>query len=423
MATSISGRPVHSLDPAAIHSPRDFTRILMKFQRATHLLASSLDCDILLNRVVNDIAATIGNVEVAVWLRDETTGDFVLEGVCGCTIYKKGSRLIPGRGMVGHSASTGKLHYAPDVRLDPYYIRCEEATLSSVTIPLKTNSRMIGVLCVDHEEINAFSNDQLALLQGLANHIAAAMENARLFRTEREERLRLQKESTDARAMQEAIFLKPVPLVPGFAFETAWHPAGAVAGDWFDFIDLGQQRYGIALADVSGKGMSAALLMSATRALLRSIALAKPSPAATLEQLNRTLLEDFPPGKFVTMIYGVLDAEKREITFANAGHLPPLLINGHCRFLELDSGLPLGLRASTYSEQAISLGSGTHVLLYSDGITEAANLQEDEFGPARLLEHFAKPDACVEGLIAEVKRHSVGSDHTDDATAVLIRSR
>lgn len=394
----------------------------MKFQRSTHLIASSLDFDVLLRRVVNEIAATVGNVEVAVWLREES-GDMVLQGVCGCTQYHEGHRMMPGRGMVGYAATSGKLHYAPDVRLDPYYIRCEEATQSSVTIPLKAEDRIIGVLCIDHQQTNAFSKDQLAVLGALAGHIAIALENARLYRCEREERLRLEKESADARAMQEAIFLKPVPLVPGFAFETAWHPAGAVAGDWFDFIDLGQQRYGITLADVSGKGMSAALLMSATRALLRSIARIQPSPAQTLEQLNRTLLEDFPCGKFVTMVYGVLDAATREITFASAGHPRPLLINGHCEFVDLEAGLPLGLASSSYAQQTVRLSSGMHVLLYSDGITEAANLTDEEYGPERLLDHFVQPGACVEGLINEVRRFSAGSNRTDDATAVLIRSR
>src|ERR1035438_9329511 len=180
----------------------------------------------------------------------------------------------------------------------------------------------------------------------------------------------MQRESAEARAMQRALFLKPVPLIPGFAFETAWHPAGSVAGDWFDFIDLGNQRYGIALADVSGKGMPAALLMSATRALLRSIAPLHPSPAQTLEQINRILTEDFPSGKFVTMVYGVLDADSRELTLASAGHPRPLLVNHHCTFLDLDTGLPLGLGATTFPESTIMLDPGTQLLLYTDGITE-----------------------------------------------------
>jgi sigma-B regulation protein RsbU (phosphoserine phosphatase) len=410
--------------PAHIPSSCEFTRALMKLQRATYLIASTLDLEALLDRVVNDIATCIGNVEVDVWLRDGNSNEMVLHGVRGCTKYKKGARLEIGRqGMVGHVAATGKMRYAPNVNCDPYYIACEPETRSEVTIPLKAGGRVTGVLVVDHTQADAFSNDQIRLLQALAGHIAIAVENARLFRNERAERERLQQESYEARAMQRALFLKAQPLVPGFAFETAWHPAGAVAGDWFDFIDLGNQRYGIALADVSGKGMPAALLMSATRALLRSIAPLYTSPGKTLEHLNRTLTEDFPTGKFVTMVYGVLDAGSRQITVASAGHLRPLIINHHCAFLDLDTGLPLGLGASSYPENTMTLDPGTQLLFYTDGITEAMDNTDEEFGPARLIEHFRDPEACVDSLIAEVQRYGTGSTHTDDATAVLIRSR
>jgi phosphoserine phosphatase RsbU/P len=424
MATSPATIRTRRAIPARIHSSGDFVQVLMKLQRATSLIASTLDLDALLDRVVNDIAASIGNVEVAVWLRSCDTDEMVLHGVRGCTKFRKGERLQIGRqGMVGYVAATGKMRYAPDVHLDPYYVCCEATTRSEVSIPLKAAGQVIGVLCIDHHQTNAFSDDQLKVLQALAGHIAIAIENARLFRLERYERERMQQESAEARALQQALFLKPVPLIPGFAFETAWHPAGAVAGDWFDFIDLGQQRYGIALADVSGKGMSAALLMSATRAILRSLAPLYSSPAETLEHLNRVLTEDFPPGKFVTMIYGVLDAGSRELTLASAGHLRPLVINHDCSFLDLDTGLPLGLGASVYPQCTITLTPGTQLLLYTDGITEAMDSTEEEYGPARLIEHFLQPGACVEGLIAEVQRFGSGSDRTDDATAVLIRSR
>jgi len=169
--------------------------------------------------------------------------------------------------------------------------------------------------------------------------------------------------------------------------------------------------------------MSAALLMSATRSLLRSLAPLYDSPAETLAHLNRTIQEDFPTGKFVTMVYGVLDASTRELTLASAGHLRPLLINHHSAFLELDTGLPLGLGVSTYPQCTVTLTPGTRLLLYSDGITEAMDSTEQEYGAGRLIEHFLRPGACVDGLIAEVQRFGAGSDRTDDATAVLIRSR
>jgi sigma-B regulation protein RsbU (phosphoserine phosphatase) len=410
--------------PPRIHSSCDFVQTLMKLQRAAELITSTLDLDALLDRVVNDIADSIGCVEVSVWLRDPESDDMVLHGVRGCTAYKKGERLRIGhRGMVGHVAATGRMHYAPDVTLDPYYVSCELDTRSEASLPLKVRGEVIGVLSVDDTKTHAFSGDQLQILRALAGHIAVAIENARLFRVERYQRELMQNEAAEARAVQQALFLKAVPLVPGFAFETAWHPAGSVAGDWFDFIDLGDERYGIALADVSGKGMPAALLMSATRSLLRSFAKLDPSPGQTLMRLNQALSEDFPMGKFVTMVYAVLDARTREITVASAGHLRPLLINGECSYLDVDTGLPLGLGASSYPEYTVHLKPGTRLLFYTDGITEAMNCYDEEFGPARLLDHFLEPSACVEGLIEEVQRYGQGSERSDDATAVLIRSR
>jgi sigma-B regulation protein RsbU (phosphoserine phosphatase) len=396
----------------------------MKLQRAAQLITSTLDLDPLIERVVNDIADSLGCVEVTVWLRDPESDEMVLHGVRGCTVHSKGARLKIGReGMVGHVAATGRMHYAKDVDLDPYHVACEPETRSAVNFPLKVRGEVIGVLGVDHKERDAFSSDQLHIFEALAGHITVAIENARVFQRERAARELMQREADDARAVQQALFPKATPLVPGFAFETAWHPAGSLAGDWFDFIDLGEDRYGIVLADVSGKGMPAALLMSATRAILRAVSKADASPGETLARLNQALSGDLPIGKFVTMIYAVLDPRSREITVASAGHLRPLLINGTCSFLEIDTGLPLGLGASSYPEHKITMKPGTRLLFYTDGITEAENGAQEEYGPARLLEHFLQPNACVDGLIEEVQRFGHGSVRTDDATAVLIRSR
>jgi sigma-B regulation protein RsbU (phosphoserine phosphatase) len=396
----------------------------MKLQRAAQLITSTLDLDGLLERVVNDLADAIGCVEVLVWLRDAKSGEMVLRGVRGCTMHRKGARLAIGsEGMVGHTARTGRVCYAPDVRLNSDYIACEPDIRAEVDIPLVTGGSVIGVFSVAHREVNAFSESQLQVLEALAGHIAVAVENARLFERERLERERMVREAEEARAIQHSLFAKATPLIPGFAFETAWCPAGALAGDWFDFIDLGNQQYGVVLADVSGKGMPAALLMSATRALLRSIAPLQISPGETLKQLNRILTDDFPAGKFVTMIYGVLDAASREITIASAGHPRPLLVNHHCAFVAMDSGLPLGLGLSSYPEYTIKLEAGTQLLLYTDGITEAMNANFEEYGPARLIDHFLDREACVEGLIDEVRRFGTGSDLIDDATVMLIRSR
>ena len=166
----------------------------MKLQRATYLIASTLHLDSLLERVVNDIASSLGNVEVAVWLRSDDTDEMILQGVRGCSKFCKGERLRMGRdGMVGHVAATGKMRYAPDVRKDRYYIGCEPETLSEVVIPLKAAGRVIGVISIDHSQLDAYSPDQLKVLQAIAGHTAIAVENARVFQSEREKRERLQR--------------------------------------------------------------------------------------------------------------------------------------------------------------------------------------------------------------------------------------
>jgi sigma-B regulation protein RsbU (phosphoserine phosphatase) len=396
----------------------------MKLQRTAQLITSTLDLDTLLERVVNDLAASVGCVEVAVWLRDSETDDMVLRGVRGCTQNKKGSRLKVGHeGMVGHVAATGRMRYAPDVHVDPYYLPCELDVRAELNIPLRVGNEVIGVLCIDHKQTNGFSEDQIHILQALAGHIAVAVHNARLFQRERLARQEMHREAEEARVIQEALFPKASPLIPGFAFETAWKPAGVVAGDWYDFIDLGEQRFGIVLADVSGKGMAAALLMSATRAMLRSLVKLHPSPGEALGHLNQALIEDFPAARFVTMIYGVLDGRSRELRLSNAGHPCPLFINGHSSYLNVEPGLPLGLRQSSYPEYTVKLEPGSRLLFYTDGITEAVNGRDDEYGPRRLMKHFQRHDASVKGLIEEVRRFGMGSDRMDDATAVLIRSR
>jgi sigma-B regulation protein RsbU (phosphoserine phosphatase) len=411
--------------PACIHSPDSFVQTLVKLQRAAQLINSTLDLDELLDRITNDLANAIGNCRVAVSLRDPETSEMIICGIHGETQKTKGMRLKIGcEGIVGRVAATGKTYYAPDVRLDPYYIPCEGNILSEICIPLFSGGQVVGVFSVDHHEAHAFSEDQIQVFEALAGHISTAIENARLFQRERQERERMQNEADEARALQQSLFLKATPLVNGFSFETAWIPAGTVAGDWFDFIDLGNERYGIVLADVSGKGMPAALLMSATRAILRSLARMHCTPGETLFLLNQALVEDFPSGKFVTMIYGVLDAKTREITLASAGHLRPLLISSSERsFLDIDTGLPLGLGKSSYPEHTFTLTPESQLLFYSDGITEAMNRQNEEFGPVRLMEHFAHTDACVQTLIEKVSHFSSGTDHRDDATALLIRSR
>ena len=408
--------------------PLDLDQVedLLKLQKAAQKITSILDLDQLVDKVVNEIARSFGCLDSDIYLHHEERGELALvcaHGCTGCELHGPGHSLKIGKGMVGYVASTGQMHYAPDVRQDPYYIGCEESTLSEVAIPLHVEGQLVGVFTASHTELNAFDPCQLRLLQALCSDVAVAVHNARRFRQEQRQREEMTREAREARVIQQALLPKASPAIPGFTVSGLSIPVGAVGGDWYDFIPMEKGRWGLVLADVSGKGTAAALLMSATRGMLRSLAEAACSPGEVLTKLNRLLVEDFPAGRFVTMVYAVLDPAKRTVTFANAGHLPPLLMTGSsARFLDVERGTPLGLAPCDFSEVEVELPVGSRLVLYSDGITEAENQADEEYGSARLQEHFLRTnDASTESLLDDVRSFADGSGLRDDASVILVK--
>ncbi len=441
-----------------------------RVQQAAQKITSTLDLDVLVDRVVNEVARTLGCLETSIFLRDFDANEVVLAGVQGCTQCSKGARLKIGKqGMVGWVAATGETRYAPDVHRDPFYMECEPETLSELDIPLKLDGQVIGVFNATWPELDACPAERRRLLEVLAGHIAIAIENARLFQQERLERQRMLSDAEEARQIQQALFPKSSPFIPGFAVQGLCAPAGAVSGDWYDFIQLSDGRWGLVLADVSGKGMAAALLMSATRRLVRSLAetiapkrvpsrrtsrradgptrqlsllgedpefdqlaltdmqiahepgAGVASPGELLARVNWSIMDELPAGKYVTMIYGVLDPIRRTLTFANAGHPWPLLVDGAgARSVPTREGIPLGLNPSRYSEETVTLAPGARLLFYSDGITEASDGHE-EYGTDRLVSHLSRPDASAETLLNDVRAFCRGS-LADDATVILVRA-
>jgi sigma-B regulation protein RsbU (phosphoserine phosphatase) len=410
--------------PPLPEAPEQKLAELVRLQKFAQRITSTLDIEELVPRIVDEVAASLGCVEINIFLRDPAHPEFVLAGVRGCTVHGKGHRIKLGVGMVGHVASTRKMHYAPDVTRDPYYMACEQDTRSEVAIPLQREGDLVGVFTASHCELNAFCPDQLRLLQGFCDHVAVAVHNAQRFGDERERRERMSREAEEARSIQQALLPRSSPLIPGFSVSGLSIPAGSVGGDWYDFIPLGDGRWGLVLADVSGKGTAAALLMSATRGMLRSLAQTGSGPAEVLTRLNKLMIEDFPSGRFVTMVYAELDPASRVLRIANAGHLAPLLVepSGH-RWIHHEHGLPLGISASKFSQTEVTLGDDSRIAFYSDGITEAEVDSGEDYGAARLLGQMQSPDVSVDGLLADVRKFANGTGLRDDATVILVRAR
>lgn len=217
--------------------------------------------------------------------------------------------------------------------------------------------------------------DNSGLLKTLQNQI----EKGRLKRSEREE---LEK----TRAMGQALLPHTIPRIPGFQIAAASQPAHALSGDYFDVLDLGNGKFALCIADVAGKGVPAALLMSNVQATVR--ALASESPAELADKLNRSIQRNTTPGRFVTFFYGVLDVGARSLVWTNAGHCPPLLIRASGEVYEFKAeDAVLGVfHEWQYRQVEIPVEAGDRLLIYTDGITEAANRSDEEFGEDRLAE-------------------------------------
>jgi sigma-B regulation protein RsbU (phosphoserine phosphatase) len=290
-------------------------------------------------------------------------------------------------------------------------------------IPLKVGERVIGVFGASHHELDAFPKAQVELLKALAGHIAVAVDNAQRIKKERRQVQHIRDEQDEAHRIQKSLLPRSAPSLPGFQLETEWIPAGAVGGDWYDFIPLSDGRVGIVLADVSGKGMPAALLMSSVRGILRSLAPSASGPGEVLTRVNQILLDDVPTGRYITMIFAVLDPSRRKLTFASAGHPWPLLCHGNrVRPLHTDAGMPLGLLPSQFTEHTETLCHDFRLLFYTDGISEALNCEDQEFGSARLRDFIATHDCSLPRLMETIRRFGGECGLNDDATVILLRS-
>jgi sigma-B regulation protein RsbU (phosphoserine phosphatase) len=279
------------------------------------------------------------------------------------------------------------------------------------------------------------ANDQLTALGGAFDNMTASVE--RLMK-ESQERMRLQSELDIAREVQRRLFPQSVPKVPGLDLYGVCKAARSVSGDYYDFLKLDEYRVGVVLGDVSGKGISAALLMAAIQSALRAQfydgfgngqghALAPVSTAQVVDRLNRQLYANTPAEKYVTFFFAIYDARTRNLSYTNAGHLPPILFrDGKVDFLRT-GGTVVGLfPVMKYEVGEIRVEPNDVILAYTDGITEPENTFGEEFGEARLLDVAkrmlnAKPDVMAETIYRTVDEWTGSPELQDDMTMVLAR--
>jgi sigma-B regulation protein RsbU (phosphoserine phosphatase) len=241
------------------------------------------------------------------------------------------------------------------------------------------------------------------------------------LQSERLEKEGMLKEMKEAEAIQAGLLPGQAPAVPHFRLDGVCLPCRTVGGDWYDYVPLPDGRVAVVLADVSGKGLGAALLMSSTRSILRLVAQDGRPPGAVLDAVNRVLVADLPASKFVTMIYAVLDPDRQTVTFANAGHLPPILVDAAGeRYVKVKPALPLGIREGRYREHELAMPHGSRLVLYSDGVVEARNRTAEEYGTTRLLSYVGSVATSPQRLLDDVLAFTAEEQALDDITIVMV---
>jgi len=286
-----------------------------------------------------------------------------------------------------------------------------QGVASMLVAPMRLHERTIGLIGAFSKTERAFTGRELRQLHNFANHAALLVETTQLLHSVRRlsvkgatgtisslrhlkehlsyERQLSEREMEVARKIQSDLLPGVIPRIRHLTLEGESMPAKEVGGDYYDIIDLGGGRWGIAIADVSGKGVPAALVMVMTRTLLRALARQSASPAAVLAAINTDLYNETDPAVFVSMLYGVWDPQSRTFTYSNAGHEPPILVRGsEAQFLQC-GGVALGVMqqvSDILEDTRLTLGAQDSLFLYTDGATEARNAQGMMFGTDRLCE-------------------------------------
>lgn len=246
---------------------------------------------------------------------------------------------------------------------------------------------------------------------------------------------RLAQELIVARAIQQDLFPKQFPNVPGLSFAAHCTPARETGGDFYDVINLGDHRVGVVVADVAGKSIAAALLMANARSIWRAAAATGDRPKRVLEQTNRALCHDIRSLAFVTLFYAILDTAEPGVYFAGAGHPPPILCQCHALSELNANGLPLGLVPSVeYEEAWTPLSPGDKLVLYTDGVIESLNCKREMFGFERFndtltqlavgsvaWQPMGQPQETVDGILSAVRQFRGPAEQTDDVTILVVQ--
>jgi serine phosphatase RsbU (regulator of sigma subunit)/anti-sigma regulatory factor (Ser/Thr protein kinase) len=400
-------------------------------REVSSIINSALELDAVLKLILNQLERVISFEGVSIMLIEGE--DLVVkaaygyvEDIVGMRLFKTDDNLL-----FQEMSQTRQPIIIPDVNQDSRWIKISQTqgVSSWLGAPLIVQDRVIGEMSITISLPDFYRHEHGEVAQTFANQAAAAIERARLHQqTIRQARLKQELET--AYSIQSSLLPEKAPQITGWDIASSWKPAQEVAGDFFDFFELPNNRLGFVIADVCGKGIPAALFMSLSRTIFRVLALTDMHPLdELLAKVNNQIKSDNRANLFVTLFYGVLDVETGELHYCNGGHNPPIFVRKSSgEDSMIDAGGPaLGIFPDVgYKANTLQFEPGDMFVAYTDGLPEAINENDEEYGEERLIEcvksHQDTPAEELTYILAsEIARFTNNSPPADDATAIVIR--
>ncbi len=418
-------------DAGLLSSAQQTLSRLQFLVEASKALGSTLDLDELLGRIL-DVAKTQADAERGtLFLVDEKSEE--IWSLIAHGLEKQEIRLPLGSGIAGHVAKSGEILNIPDAYADARFNRAVDVqtgyhTRNILCLPIRNKSgKIIAALQLLNKKHGGFTGEDVDSLLMLSGHMALALENAQLHRALIEKE-RLEREMALARDIQRGLLPETAPVVQGFDVAVTNEPCYEVGGDYYDFLTLGPDTLLIVIADVEGKGISSAMIMSNLQATLRALVLNLDSLNKIAESLNRMILAGTRGGKYLTMFLGLIDIQRKTIDYINCGHVPPVVVRDEGDPVGLtEGGMVVGLFDNVrYNRGQVKFQTGDVLVLCTDGITEAMDAQQEEYGSERLVNcvRSAITQSAAEILTtvnAEVTKFSRMGTHLDDKVMIAVK--
>ena len=403
----------------------------------SHKIRGTLDLDKILNLLLDLLANIIDYDAAGIFILSEDVNhpgyhqtrqkiaSMVQRGF-GNLPLESDAMLMEGKGIIGQTIKSGKSIILNDVTKDERYIAGRKESKSEITAPILRNGKTIGALNVESDRLAAFDPADIEVLNFFAEASAISIEKA-LLHYQILEKKKIEEQLQLAKDVQQSLLPSSEPEISEYSFAGVCIPTYEIGGDYFDYVPIDEDRIAVVIADVSGDGVPAALIMAAFRALLRYNAKLFSNPAELMQLMNEHVSEFMRKRDFISIFYGILNYKDHSFSYCNCGHNPALhFTSTGTKFLE-GGGPSLNLlKDAEFKSFELKLGNNDMILFYTDGVIEVFSKDKKQFGLDRLMDIFSSnvnipPNGIIEKIILSTKEFSASDFYSDDFTLLVLK--